>query len=122
MELQGRAWALVRHLPQGGGPGGDIGCRHSSVYAKTQDFFHIPLPSGCKARIYLVIPLLAWHLFKCVSVVKNPVADAGDSGAVGWEDPLEEEMAAHSVFLPGKFHGQRSLAGYSPWVRRVGHD
>ena len=19
------------------------------------------------------------------------------------------------VFLPGKFHGQRSLAGYSPW-------
>ena len=21
------------------------------------------------------------------------------------------------VFLPGKFHGQRSLAGYSPWGR-----
>ena len=26
------------------------------------------------------------------------------------------------VFLPGKFHGQRSLVGYSPWVIRVGHD
>ena len=27
------------------------------------------------------------------------------------------------VFLPGKFHGQRSLAGYSPWSHeRVGHD
>ena len=24
-------------------------------------------------------------------------------------------MATHSVFLPGEFHGQRSLAGYSPW-------
>ena len=27
-------------------------------------------------------------------------------------------MAVHSsipVFLPGKFHGQRSLAGHSPW-------
>ena len=24
-------------------------------------------------------------------------------------------MATHSVFLPGKSHGQRSLAGYSPW-------
>ena len=24
------------------------------------------------------------------------------------------------VFLPGKFHGQRSLAGYSPWNLRVG--
>ena len=24
-------------------------------------------------------------------------------------------MATCSVFLPGKLHGQRSLAGYSPW-------
>ena len=24
-------------------------------------------------------------------------------------------MATHSVFLLGKFHGQRSLVGYSPW-------
>ena len=32
----------------------------------------------------------------------------------GWEDPLEKEMAT-PVFLPGKFHGQRSLAGYSSW-------
>ena len=27
-----------------------------------------------------------------------------------------------SVFLPGESHGQRSLACYSPWSRRVGHD
>ena len=26
------------------------------------------------------------------------------------------------VFLPGKFHGQRSLAGYSPWDSRVRHN
>ena len=27
------------------------------------------------------------------------------------------------VFLPGKFHGQSSLAGYSPWgCKRVGND
>ena len=36
----------------------------------------------------------------------------------GWEDPLEKEMA----FLPGEFHGQSSLAGYSPWDHRVGHN
>ena len=24
-------------------------------------------------------------------------------------------ISMHPVFLPGKFHGQRSLAGYSPW-------
>ena len=34
--------------------------------------------------------------------------------SLGWEDPLEEGMATHSVFLSGEFHGQRSLAGYRP--------
>ena len=33
----------------------------------------------------------------------------------GWKDPLEKGMALPiPVFLPGEFHGQRSLAGYSP--------
>ena len=31
------------------------------------------------------------------------------------EDPLEKEMTTTPVLLPGKFHGQRSLVGYSPW-------
>ena len=31
------------------------------------------------------------------------------------ENPLKKGMAITPVFLPGKFHGQRSLAGYSPW-------
>ena len=35
--------------------------------------------------------------------------------SLGWDDPLEEEMATTPVFLPGEFHGQRNLAGYSPW-------
>ena len=26
------------------------------------------------------------------------------------------------LFLPGESHGQRSLAGYGPWGRRVRHD
>ena len=33
---------------------------------------------------------------------------------LGWEDPLEKGMLPTPVFLPGEFHGQRSLAGYSP--------
>ena len=28
---------------------------------------------------------------------------------------MEKEMATHLAFLPGKSHGQRNLAGYSPW-------
>ena len=27
-------------------------------------------------------------------------------------------MAVSPVFLPGKFHGQSSLVGYSPWGHR----
>ena len=32
--------------------------------------------------------------------------------SLGWEDPLVKGMAAQ-VFLPGEFHGEKSLAGYS---------
>ena len=31
--------------------------------------------------------------------------------SLSWEDPLEKEMAPTLVFLPGEFHGQRSLNG-----------
>ena len=35
--------------------------------------------------------------------------------SLGWDDPLEKEMATHSTVLAWETHGQRSLAGYSPW-------
>ena len=34
--------------------------------------------------------------------------------SLGWEDPLEEGMATHPVFLPGKSHEQKNLAGCNP--------
>ena len=33
------------------------------------------------------------------SVVKNLLANAGDAGFLGWDDPLEEEMSTHSSIL-----------------------
>ena len=38
------------------------------------------------------------------------------------ENSLVKAMQPSPVFLPGEFHGQRSLAGYSPWDDRVGQD
>ena len=35
--------------------------------------------------------------------------------SLDWKDPLEEEMATHSSILGSESHGQRSLAGSSPW-------
>ena len=37
-------------------------------------------------------------------------------------DPWRRKWQANPLFLPGKSHGQRSLAGYSPWGCRVGHN
>ena len=51
------------------------------------------------------------------TVVKNPpVEDARDVGS-SWEGkiPWSRKWQPTSVFLLGKFHGQKSLAGYSPW-------
>ena len=37
--------------------------------------------------------------------------------------PWRRKWHPTPVFLPGEFHGQRSLVGYSPWgPKRVGHD
>ena len=38
--------------------------------------------------------------------------------SLGGEDPVEEGMATHPVFLPGESHGQRSLVGHSQWDRK----
>ena len=38
------------------------------------------------------------------------------------EDPLKRKWQSTPLFLPGKSHGQRSLAGYSPWACRIGRD
>ena len=35
-------------------------------------------------------------------------------GSLGGEEPLERKWHPTQVFLPRKFHGQRSLEGYSP--------
>ena len=46
---------------------------------------------------------------------KESACNAGDLGSIpGQEDPLEGAWQPTLVFLPGEFHGQRSLVGYGP--------
>ena len=55
-------------------------------------------------------------------VVKNPPANAGDPGDGGLIPGSGRSPGGGSgnpptpVLLSGKFHGQKRLAGYSPWV------
>ena len=56
-----------------------------------------------------------------VLVVKNPSANGGDMrpkfdswvGKISWRRTWQSTP----VFLPGEYHGQRSLVGYSPCSR-----
>ena len=43
--------------------------------------------------------------------------------SLGRKDPLEKGMWLPTlVFLPGEFHEQKSLVGYSPYCFRVRHN
>ena len=52
-------------------------------------------------------------------MVKNPLANAGDVRDLGSIPGSGRSPGVGNdrlpVFLPGEFHGQRSLVGYSPW-------
>ena len=48
-------------------------------------------------------------------MVKNlPAIQETRICSLGQEDSLEKGILPTPVFLPGEFHGQRSLVGYSP--------
>ena len=48
-------------------------------------------------------------------MIKNPPAvQETRVQSLGEEDSLKKGMATQ-VFLPGEFHGEKSLAGYSLW-------
>ena len=51
---------------------------------------------------------------------KESACQAGDSSSIPGlgRSPGEGKWQLTLVFLPGESHGQRSLAGYSPWGRR----
>ena len=52
-------------------------------------------------------------------MVKNPPAmQETQVQSLGQKIPWRRKWQPTPVFLPGEFHGQRSLAGYSPWGRK----
>ena len=93
--------------------------------------FSSGVPSGCAtgegeaAAVWgledsNILCLLIWQNFPGGSVEKNPPATAGDARGIEfdpWAGKIlwRRKWQLTQVFLPGKFCGQRSLAGYSPW-------
>ena len=72
--------------------------------------------SKCREKITNKVKIRASLV---AQMIKNlPAMPKTRVQSLGQEDPLEKGMATPPVFLPGEFHGQRSLVGYSPWDRK----
>ena len=72
-----------------------------------------------KSLIWL--SLLFWASLVAQIITNSPAVWETWVGSLGWEDPLEKRMATTPVFLPGEFHGQGNLAGYSLWGHKESH-
>ena len=56
-----------------------------------------------------------WNSLAAQLVKNLPAMQETWVWSLGWEDPLEKEMAIHSSILAWKIPWTESLAGYSPW-------
>ena len=69
-----------------------------------------------------ILPFIWWSVteqlaFSGRSVGKKPTCNAGNLGLISGSGrfPWRRKWQSTPVFLPGKSHGQRSLASYTPW-------
>ena len=59
-----------------------------------------------------------WRVRISQDLIDLPARQETRVRSLGQEDPLEKRMAPHSSILTWRFHGQRSLAGYSKWSHK----
>ena len=80
---------------------------------------HQSSPKSTYLHLRAFNPFPLWRASLVVETVeKLPAMQETQVRSLGQEDPLEKGMATYSSILPGEFHGQRRLAGYSPWDRK----
>ena len=66
----------------------------------------------CPGVKHIWISLVA-QMVKCLPAIQETWVRS-----LGWEDPRRRKWQPTPILLPGKPHGWRSLAGYSPWVAK----
>ena len=81
-------------------------------------------PLGQMRTVSYMWPVLMTKGFLCGSDDKESAGNAGDPGSIPGSErsPGEGNGNPLQYFLPGAFHGPRSLVGYSPGGRRTGHN
>ena len=101
-----------------------------------QQLFHAPFAGSqqpsCQFTphfaLLLSLPLITprvhlkkkkWRIGTCLCLPVQETQVCSDIRKIPWK----RKWQPTPVFLPGKSHGQRNLAGYSPWIpKRLGHD
>ena len=103
------------------------GCTGSSLLCKLSV---VVMSGSYSLSLWCAGILLQWLLllFPWWLSSEGSACNAGDQGLIRFDPwvrkmPWRREWHPPQVFLPGESHGQRSLAGYSPWgLEWVGHD
>jgi len=77
---------------------------------------------GCQSLLQGIFPT-----FSGSASGKEPVCPCRRCKRLGFSPwvgkiPWSRKWQTTPVFLPEKFHGQRSLAGYNPWGHRARHN
>ena len=87
------------------------------VLIEAQLIYNVVLVSGVQqSDLVTFISIHIYRGFPRGSDGENPSAMQGTwVHSLGQEDSLERKQQPTPVFLPGEFHGQRSLVGYRPW-------
>ena len=70
-------------------------------------------PGSNDAASSLAVPKT--HILVAQMVQNLPAMQETWVRSLDRENPLEKEMTTHSGILAWRIHGQRNLAGYSPW-------
>ena len=87
-------------------------------------YFFSEMDRCSKDRAKKINLLISIHLFSCFFTGKESTCQCKRPGFLPWvrKIPWREKWQPTPVFVTGDTHGQRSLAGYSLYSRRVRHD
>ena len=96
--------------------GQSIGTSTSVLPMNIQDWFPLGWTGCISSQSKGLLSLLEYHSSK------KSVLQHSASFIVQLSHPWRRQWHPTPVLLPGKSHGWRSLAGYSPWGRWVGYD
>ena len=95
-----------------------------ATWVLTKQWVEFPVWYSRSSLIVYFVYTSVWYELPWWINNKKSTCNAGDVRSIpgSGRSPGERKWQPTPAFLPREFHGQRSLAGYSPWgYRRVGH-